>query len=935
MNAGGDGSAAAAATPSQVPPPGSSSSSSDWDVPRRVAGETGGLGAGAPAVGAADLFAAALQRLGTAPSRGGGGGGGDRRAAAALHRECDSDGFFDSDDERVAGGGGAHRRYDEEEEDEEETHTSASSSSSSSSDGMWGTFTGGEPRLPVCGDDDDDDADGAGCAGSSGDDGTDGVFFVPEPIFDLTSLQRKAVMPCLGQDELHAGATVWVADEDDVATQLSCHFSAAYPPVCNGRLSGEVVRHTGRMTLVQFRSKASDLHFTLCLPTSCLSLVAIEPYDGEPRRDDGCAMGSGAYGMLGPRAAGRGRAAAGGPAGFVRHCLYEALPAYDCERLRGTRLEAAQEAFFGGSFEKALAAVSDHIDAESAAMPASPSSGAAPAAETAAALLATSGTAPSKSAALVDALVLRSRIFVFLERHREALEDAQRCVLLEPRWVRGYLSLARAHCGVGAFSEAAAATAHACIMLPYSQELERIKDLNSHMHHLQSQLRAERASCYVALDGFYRKRLRTSAALTADTVLCTESTPVVAMHSVFVAKEPAQRCPVCFRPLGFPERRSSSTADPSCSAPTIATATTTTSTTPTTAVSLPLSLPGGTDAEEDVEYCSTECTQRASLYRPLELRHRAALEHVRSLILSKGAVTLNVLPLEMAAMTVRLFLMVVTIHRRLLAKRRLEDSSRRPPDSSSPRGGGGGAHDRMRTWPDLDGCSAAALASSQCPSPSPPVSVEASLRRLGVYPLSTEPVPNNKLEELKIVYDVLTTDFKAEDRAIFSSDVFAQLYSYVAAYFTPVDLCSRVLPGANAEEPARQTVFFLPQHVGCIEMAKSVSYTTSVPQRQRSGEAEDELVVSHVMERPTMDDDTAPGRPHSTAATHSFAGRGGGPAALAKPRDHAAMSDSGANCLVQMAPRPALLELVTVVPVAQERALRCVPVTVALSSDVA
>ncbi|CBZ28922.1 conserved hypothetical protein [Leishmania mexicana MHOM/GT/2001/U1103] len=774
---------------------------------------------------------------------------------------------------------------------------------------MWGTFNGAEAKLPLCDGDDDHEAS------SSGDGGEDGVLFVPDPVFDLTALQQKAVMPCLTQDQLPLGATVWVVDEDDVATQLTCNFSASYPPVCNGRLCGEVVRHTGHMTLVRFRSKASDLYFTLCLPTSCLSLQPIEPYDSAPHHDDSYGLGSGAYGMLGPRAACRGGAETCGNDGCVGHCLFEAMPAYDFEKVRGTTLEKAQEAFFGGFFEKALTSVNEYIDAQPTSPIASTSTD-----TDASANLATSGDAPPKAAALVDALILRSRIFVFLERYHEALVDAQRCVQLEPRWVRGYLSVARAHCGLGQFSEAAAATGHACIILPYSLELERIRELNNHMHYLQSQLRAEKASCYLVLDCYYRKRLCVKASVTAETVLCTEATPIVATHSVFVSKEPPHRCPVCFRVFSTSEQPGSVVLTPEAA-----------NTPPTRDISPPPSSPGGTDMDDDVEYCSTECTQRASLYRPLELKHRAPLAQVRSLILSKGAVTLNVLPLEMAAMTVRLFLMVVTIHRRLSAKRRIEDSSRRNVDGEAPCS----CHDKTRTWPDVDAHLGGALVSSQCPSPSPPVRVETSLRRLGVYPLCTEPIAHNKLDELKIVYDTLTADFKAEDRAIFSYEVLSQLYAYVSAYFTPVDLNSLQPPDSSGGTPAHQTVFYLPHYVGCIETAKVISYTTSSRRRrsnEESAQAENDLLASRVTERPSMSEMTVPSSTQSSS-THSHSSITS--TATSDANDLAAASISDSNCMVRMGRPPALLELVTVVPVNRERKLRCVPVTIALDSDVA
>ncbi|GET90849.1 hypothetical protein, conserved [Leishmania tarentolae] len=870
------------------------SSSSVWNM--------GGRGSvGAPAA-AADLFSAAIQRIGN--TRGTTAAPGTTEAnrstssASAQNRECDSDGFLNSDD------------IDEQREE----GRGSRASSSSSSDGMWGTFTGAEAQLPLCVDDDDE-------AHSSGE---DGVLFVPEPVFDLAALQQKAVMPCLTQDQIPPGATVWVVDEDDVATQLTCYFSASYPLVCNGRLSGEVVRHAGQLTLVRFRSKASDLHFTLCLPTSCLSLQPIEPYDSVPHHDNPYALSTGAYGMLGPRAVCREGGEANDNDGVVGHCLFEAMPAYDFQKVRGTTLEKAQDAFFGGTFEKALTSVNEYIDAYET----SPVQSVSTDADLSATLVSSGGT-PSKTASLVDALILRSRIFVFLERYQEALVDAQRCVQLEPSWVRGYLSVARAHCGLGQFSEASAAIAHACIILPYSVELERIRELSNHMHYLQSQLRAEKASCYLVLDCYYRKRLCADATVTAETLLCTEATPIVATHSVFVAKEPPHRCPVCFRVFNTSEQPGSVSADRSCAALTPETA----DALMTSDISPPLSSPGGTDMEEDVEYCSTECMQRASLYRPLELKHRASLAQVRSLILSKGAATLNVLPLEMAAMTVRLFLMVVTIHRRLTAKRRIEDSSRRNPDGEAP----GCFLDKFRTWPNMDTPVSGALTSLQCPSssPPPPVRLETSLRRLGVYPLCTEPIAHKKLDELKIVYDVLTEDFKAEDRAIFSYEVLSQLYAYVSAYFTPVQLHALQASESPRGTTAHQTVFYLPHYVGCIEAAKTISYTAASRRRrshEESAQAGKDLLAVCVREKPGMSSmATRSSGQSSSTESHSSSTS----TVTGDENDLAATINSAANCVVRMAPSPALLELVTVAPVNRERKLRCVPVTVTLDSDVA
>ncbi|KPI84097.1 hypothetical protein ABL78_6853 [Leptomonas seymouri] len=843
---------------------------------------TADVRSGAPQVtiSATDRFSSALQQFAVTPpntSRGTTSIGWLQTSGARgrHHVECDSDGFVDSDDEG-------------DEADGRGNGAKSSSSSTSSSDSAWDTFRGGEPQLARCrlgkeasGDTDDEYSD-------------DGVLFVPEPIFDLRSLQHKPIMPCLSQDQMPIGISVWVVDEDDVATQLQCYFSAAYPPVCNGRLSGTVVRHSGRMTLVCF-NQASELRVTLCIPTSCLSLELIEPYESAPQYREPYRLGSGVYGMLGPRAGGRGQTLPAGDTVVVTRYLYEAMPAYDVEKLRGTALEKAQELFFEGSYEKALAAVNEQL----AEIRSSCDAG---------------SSAPRKhSTLLVDAFVLRSRLFIFLERYAEALVDAHTSVTLEPQWVRSHLSVARAHCGLGQFIEAAAAISRAYIMLPYSSDLERIKELNCYMQSLQSQLRAEQAGCYLILDGFYRKRLRVNVNTAAGVSLCKEMTPIVATHSVFAAKEPAQRCVVCFRALnttadGDSEARSVGAASVSCSEPARMS--------PTTVGSPALTTPVVTDLEENSMYCSTECVQRASLYRPLEIKHRGALDHIRSMILSKGAVTLNVLPLEMAMMAVRLFLMVVTTHRRLCAKRRLGESNQRGAESTRSRGAAEKEVDSH--------FSSSGMRCSCNLSPSPPVYVETALQRLGVYPLCTEPLKSNKLDELKIVYNVLTADFKTEDRSTFSCELLTQLFSYVNAYFTPVDLNARLPPDASEYPAPHHTVYYLPNYVGCIEVAKKICYTTTSSRCDFSSlgaaEAAEDQLTSKVIGPLALDEPVETSNGNKAKKNESFT---------------LTIRDDEANCTVLPASNAALLELIAVAPITPDLKLRCVPTSMILNSELA
>ncbi|KPA83307.1 hypothetical protein ABB37_02970 [Leptomonas pyrrhocoris] len=804
-------------------------------------------------------------------------------AGGRRHVECDSDGFVDSDEESEGAGGDVARPA-----------RSATSSSTSSSDSAWGTFHGGEPQLAMCN-------LGDVATGGTDDDGAeDGFLFVPDPIFDLSSLQDKPVMPCLRQDQIPIGATVWVVDEDDVATQLNCYFTAAYPPICNGRLSGTVVRHTGLMTLVRFHNEAADLYFSLCVPTSCLSLQPVEAYESSPRHGESYGLCSGAYGMLGPRAVGSGQAQPAGPTVVVRRYLYEAMPAYDAEKLRGTALEKAQELFFQGNYEKALTEVNAYLAASS--------------------FKSGEGVRARKahSTSVVDAFVLRSRVYIFLERYAEALEDARTTVTLEPRWVRSHLSIARAHCGLGQFTEAAVAIAHAYIMLPYSSEVERIKELNGYMYSLQSQLRSERAGCYLILDSLYRKRLRVNAPTATGVSICKEVTPIVATHSVFAAKGPMHHCAVCFRTLSSntPVTNVDSAACSGCSGGPSGFEAAHTS--PSTVVSPAMSTPVGADPEENTQYCSTECEQRASLYRPLEIKHRVALDNVRSRILSKAAVTLNVLPLEMTAMAVRLFLMVVTTHRRLCAKRRLGESSRRGTEST-------GSRCTTEKDGEANATTTSGLQNAWDSSASSPVCVETALQRLGVYPVCTELLQNSRLEELKAIYDMLTVDFKAEDRTTFSYQLLTQLYCYVNAYFTPVD-ANALLPPDAAGRPAQPlTVYYLPIYVGCIELAKTISYSASG--RRRDGNpvgvadaaAEDQLMCK-VIGRPALDEAAETKTDNDGAKQESPA---------------LAASNNEANCTVLPATRTALLELLTVAPVSPEHKLRCVPVSMIFNSDAA
>lgn len=746
------------------------------------------------------------------------------------------------------------------------TSTSISSSSSSSdSDGEeWGTFRGGELELPCC-----DESDDSSYIGMQ-----DGDLFVPEPVFELSALRQKPPVPYLKKEDIPIGSIVWIVDEDDVAMHMQSYYSASYPPICNGRLSGVVQRHSGTMTLVHFRDVDSDLELTLCLPTVCLSLDRIEPYESTPRHGDSLRIGAGCYGMLGPRAVGRGNDTSNDPIVVVQHRLYEAIPVMNYDKLKGTPLEHCCDLFFQGAFEKALEAADDCLK---------------------------TGSCPA-----IEAHLLRSRILVFLERFDEALEVAQTCVQLEPHWLRGFLSVARAHCGLGQFVEASAATARASMMLPYSAEVERIKELNSFMNRVQQLLKRESKQVYIILDGFYRKRLRVECAKMERTVLCRESVPIVAMHSVFTHLPPVNRCPVCFRDtrnIGVTVAAPSERVSPPLSAGGA-------SPSPlpqgmgrpdTIATVLPVSAGVSSDPRP---YCSSECSGRATLFTNLEHKYREVIDRVRSLILSKGAVTLNVLPLEMAFMAVRLFLMVITTHRRLSVKRRLEDSNRRAGESGVLRAavdavGGVSVFDTEISVEKTTSCTASA---------SPAVSVvpvDMALLRLGVFPAVTEPMRGNRLDELKRLYDTLTVEFRAEDLQIYSYELFVQLYMYVSAYFTPVEVDPLDHSDTDDGLHRHQTLFFLPSLVGCIENSKTVSYTTG-------GGREGDLGAKCILPQPYLN--VSSGEKTSSSGSKNLS-----------PNCTVVVSSSG----------PHLLELITVAPVEPSQKLRCIPVAISLNSDVA
>ncbi|CAD2218030.1 hypothetical protein, conserved [Angomonas deanei] len=461
-------------------------------------------------------------------------------------------------------------------------------------------------------DDDDDDAAAPGNQSSSDDDewgtirdaghlvlddmsdSSDGNedLFIPEPIFTTEAIARcRPSMPYLSKEELPVNSLVWVVDEDDVRTLLRTHWDPSYDNVCNGKQSGHVMRHSGEMTLVKFENKVTGLTYCLSIPRICLSLKKVDTYDGAKRESEGKLISSGMGKLDG----------LDGNSHSNELCFqfYETLTALHVSAAVKALLSEVVDKVRLGLFEEALKLVEEIL------------------------------VGPHRQACLEEGLMLRSRILIFLQRYRSALADALEAAKVNPRWVKGYLTAARAYTCLGQFSEAGRYLVLTSTILPNSAEVESLKNLNEFMLSLQESV--ERISAVrLYLDENYKKHLLPSRKVVAGGTLITEGTPIVSSPPLGTPSASlAGLCCVCFSPeRALPE-------DPLVS-PELA----------------------------SLAFCSAMCRKKAGLFVHLENKYSVPLSGCVEVLLDSRSAFCSEKAVEVANLTLRLFFILASTHKR-------------------------------------------------------------------------------------------------------------------------------------------------------------------------------------------------------------------------------------------------------------------------------
>lgn len=301
-------------------------------------------------------------------------------------------------------------------------------------------------------------------------------------------------------------------------------------------------------------------------------------------------------------------------------------------------------------------------------------------------------------------LSLRSTMRIFAGNPTGALADALKVIEMNPSWVKGYLRAARAYKANGKFTLASHMINQTLLLLPYSLEIQQVSAMNNFLRRQQMELEALHPINF-RLDAMYMKKIFPKRGYQAGEVVYEESDLTLSMASM---QNLTPCCCVCQSP---------------------------------DAISL---MNSPTVSQEELHYCSQACQQRSSLFLPYEKdRHALGTKSASGLVFSKAASSMNMLPLEQARLTMRLFFIVCTTHQRLCS--------------------------RENSLPDSDEQDEA-------------TTVEDALRHLGIFPFVSSQLDNKTKEELIVLCNVMCQYFSEEHKKLYSSDLFVQLYSYVAAY---------------------------------------------------------------------------------------------------------------------------------------------------------
>lgn len=615
-----------------------------------------------------------------------------------------------------------------------------------------------------CDDDDDDDDDGWGdftvtngaldtlreAILTNSNNEANEMLFVPEPVVSLLN-DAKPAMPMLTQEELPPGTKVWIVDEDDVKLLLKDAWDPPIRIVCNGREIGTVQRHSGDLTLVSFSNESIGMSFAFTLPRPCLSIQPIVAYESNrPANRPNALASSFGVGNLGPRA-GRGTARTKDEVNILQQ-YYEVMLAsiVKCKNAQPT-----WEQFVKGKVQPSLAAINTLIAEAEGASLATPEG--SPLLGSRASSISSNnneGGAGNNAANLTlkELYCVRSMMRIFDHDANGALDDAQKAIKLNPSWVKGYLRAARAHQASGKFTLAGHMINQTLLLLPHSEEVLRLSDLNNYLCRVNAELEQAAPHIGIRLSCTYAKLLMPKRGFQVGEVIFEETEPVLSIPSM---QNATQCCSVCLRTSSLSEmsidassRHHNDNNNNNSS-------------------HSPLTRP----------FCSAACQQRGTLFLPMELiTHELGYRSASGLIYSKAASSMNMLPLEQARLTMRLFFIVCTTHARLQAQREQQHvqqavQEQRPLDSV------------LKTF------------NGTCKESV--VSVEEALQHLGIFPLVSINIDNKTRDDLTTLCNVLCQAFTAEEKTLYSPSLFLGLYAYVANHIvfaeTPSDSAS---PGA-------------------------------------------------------------------------------------------------------------------------------------------
>lgn len=325
-----------------------------------------------------------------------------------------------------------------------------------------------------------------------------------------------------------------------------------------------------------------------------------------------------------------------------------------------------------------------------------------------------------------ELICVRSTIHLFSGNYNGALADALKSIDINPSWVKGYLRSARAYKALGKFTLASHMINQSLLLLPHSHEVAAVSEMNDFLRRQQLELETVNALNF-RLDQLYQKRLFPKRGFQVDECVFEESECIACIPSM---QNLGDCCCVCL----------ASDNINMMAAPTV--------------------------THETYLYCSTACQQRSSLFLVMELdRHAIGIKSALSLIFSKAASSMNMLPLEQARLAMRLFLMVFTTRERL--KSQQSD-----------------------------------------------VTVEGALKHLGIYPLPTSNVDAKTRDELIILCNVMCQYFSEEEKRLFPGELFVNLYAFVSA---------NVLFGVHTPTSNAQPIkgYYLGRLCGGVERSRS------------------------------------------------------------------------------------------------------------------